>query len=137
MTLEAVLMWETELPIPFTCADGAGIEKGSILMLTDPMTVAVATGDTDIVAGIAAEEKINGDGKTKIAVYRRGIFKVFVGAAGATVGAAAITDVSTGDTNELVNADVNSENIVGRWLETATDTQSALLELNPFTVNLA
>ena len=137
MALEATLMWETELPIPFTCAEGVGIEKGTILKLTDPMTVAAADGDTDIVAGIAAEEKIASDGKTKIAVYRRGIFKVFVGAAGATVGAAAITDVATGAANELVDADVNSENIAGRWLETATDTQSALLELNPFTVNLA
>lgn len=137
MALEATLMWETELPIPFTCADGTGIEKGTILKLTDPMTVAAADGDTDICAGIAAEEKIASDGKTKIAVYRRGIFKVFVGAAGATVGAAVITDVATGAANELVNADVNSENIVGRWLETATDTQSALLELNPFTANLA
>ena len=137
MALEAELIYETETPVPFTCADGTAIPKGSILKLTDPMTVAIADGDTDIVAGIAAEEKVASDGKTKIAVYRRGIFKVYVGAAGATVGAAAITDVATGAANELVNADVNSENIAGRWLETATDTQSALLELNPFTVNLA
>jgi hypothetical protein len=137
MALETTLVFETEVPIPFTCADGAGIEKGSILKLTDPMTVAVADGDTDIVAGIAAEEKIASDGKVTIGVYRRGIFKGFAGAAGATVGAALITDVATGAANEIVNADVNSENILGRSLETATDTQSFLFELNPFTVNLA
>lgn len=137
MALEAVLIHETEIPIPMTCADGTGIEKGTILKLTDPNTVSAADGDTDIVAGIAAEEKIASDGKTKIGVYKRGIFKVFVGAAGATVGAAAITDVGTGAANEMVDADVNSENIAGRFLETATDTQSALMELNPFTANLA
>lgn len=137
MALECTLVYETETAIPFTCADGTAIPKGSVLKLTDPMTVAIADGDTDIVAGIAAEEKIANDGKTSIAVYQRGIFKGFAGAAGVAVGAALITDVGTGAANELVSADVNSENIVGRSLETATDTQSFLFELNPFTVNLA
>lgn len=137
MAREATLLIETHLPIMFTCADGTGIEKGSILKLSDPMTVALADGDTDIVAGIAAEEKIASDGKTSIAVYTGGIFNCYIGAAGCSVGDALITDVSTGDTNELVSADVNSENIFGRALETATDGQTARVELNPFTVNLA
>ena len=137
MALEATLVTELELPINMTVADGTGIEKGAILMMSDPNTAATATGDTDIVAGIAAEEKIASDGKTSLAVYRRGIFKCFIGAGGCTVGAALITDVATGAANELATADVNSENIFGRALETALDTESALVELNPFTVNLA
>ena len=137
MTFEATLHHETELPIPMTVADGAGIEKGSILMLTDPNTAAVTTGDTDVCAGIAAEEKVASDGKTKLAVYKRGIFRGFAGAGGVTVGNALITDTATGAANELAAADVNSENIVGRALETAADTESFLFELNPFTVNLA
>lgn len=137
MALECECIYETEVAVPFTCADGAGIEKGSILALADPATVSVTTGDTDIVAGIAKTEKIANDGNTKIAVWRRGIFKGYAGAAGVTAGAAIITDTGTGAANELVNADVNSENIVGRALETATDGQTFLFELNPFTVNLA
>lgn len=137
MALEATLIHETEIPIPMTCADGAGIPKGSILVLTDPNTVAVTTGDTDIVAGIAAEEKIANDGNTKISVYKRGIFKVAIGAGGVTVGDALITDTATGAANELATADINSENIFGRALETAVDLDTALVELNPFTVNLA
>jgi len=137
MALETTLMIETEIPLPFTCADGTGIEKGAILKLTSPMTVATATGDTDIVAGIAAEEKVANDGKTTISVYTRGVFRGFAGAAGVTVGSALITDVATGAANEIVNADVNSENILGRALETAADTESFLFELNPITVNLA
>lgn len=113
MALECVLMVETELPVAFTCADGTGIEQGTVLKLTDPMTVAASDGDTDVCAGIAAEEKIANDGKTTIAVYRRGIFKGFAGAAGVTVGHSIITDVGTGAANELVNSDVNSENIEG------------------------
>ena len=137
MALECTLMIETSIPIPFTVADGAGIEKGSVLKLTDPMTAAVTTGDTDACAGIAAQEKIANDGKTKLAVYRSGIFKGYAGAAGVTAGAAIITDTGTGAANELVNADVNSENIVGVALETATDGQTFLFELKPFGINLA
>ena len=69
MADECTLVFETGLPIPFTCADGTGIEKGAVLLLTDPMTVATTTGDNDEVAGIAAEEKIADDGKTTIPVY--------------------------------------------------------------------
>lgn len=137
MALEATLVIETGLPIPFTVADGTGIEKGTILKLTDPMTAAAADGDTDIVAGIAAEEKVANDGKTTLAVYREGIFRGYAGAAGVTVGAGIITDVGTGAANELVDADVNSEALVGIAFETATDTQSFLFELRPWGGNLA
>ena len=137
MALEATLIHETELPIPMTCADGTAITKGAILVLSDPNTVATTTGDTDVVAGIAAESKIANDGNTKISVYKRGIFKCAIGAGGCTVGNALITDTGTGAANELAAADVNSENIFGRALETAVDTDTALVELNPFTVNLA
>ncbi len=137
MAREAVLVVRTEDPIDFTVADGTGIEKGGILKLADNMVAALADGDTDICAGIARREKIASDGRTRLSVFRRGIFRGYAGAAGVTVGHALITDVATGDTNELVSADVNSENIVGRALETATDGNTFLFELNPFTVNLA
>lgn len=137
MALETTLVYETGLPIPFTCADGATIEKGAILMLTDPMTAATTTGDTDAVAGIAAEEKIANDGKTKIAVYREGIFKGYAGLAGVTAGMGIITDTATGAANELVVADINSEHLVGIALETATDGETFLFELKPLGIQLA
>ena len=137
MALETTIIHETEIAVPMTVADGVGIEKGAILKLADPNTASLTDGDTDICAGIAKKEKIASNGKTKLSVYKRGIFKGFAGLAGVTAGAAIITDSATGAANELVDADVNSENIVGRALETATDGQSFLFELNPFTVNLA
>ena len=137
MALETTLLYELETPVPFTCADGTGIEKGALLILSDPNTVATTTGDTDAIIGIAAEEKVASDGRTKIGVYLRGIFRGFAGAAGVTVGQGIISDTGTGAPNELVNADVNSEHIVGRALETATDTESFMFLLSPFSVNLA
>ena len=137
MAKEAVLVIETEKPIPFTCADGTGIEKGAICKLTSPMTASTADGDTDAIAGIAQSEKIASNGTTTISIYRGGIFRGYAGAAGVTAGSAIITDAGTGDPNELVDADVNSENIVGTALETATDGNTFLFELKPFGINLA
>lgn len=136
MALECILVYETSIPISFKCADTA-IPKGSILVLTDPNTVAITTGDTDACAGIAAEEYIASSGILKIPVYTSGTFKGYAGAAGVTAGMAIITDTGTGAANELVVADINSEHIVGRALETATDTESFLFELKPFAAQLA
>lgn len=137
MALEAKLMFELEPAVPFIVSTSANIPKGSFVKITDEGIVAITAGDTDPIIGIAAEEKVSTDEKTHIAVYLRGIFKVFVGAAGATVGVAAISDTGTGAANEVVNADVNSEHIVGRFLGTATDTQSVMMLLAPFNANLA
>jgi hypothetical protein len=137
MALETTLVIETAPPVPYTCADGTGIEKGALLELSDPLTVATTNGDTDLIVGIAAEEKIANDGKTSIPVFEEGRFIGNCGAAGVSAGAGLISDTATGAANELVNADVNSEHIVGRALETATDGQSFLFKLAPFSVNLA
>ena len=132
MALECTLVVETELPIMMTCADGTGIAKGSVLTLSDPMTVAQCATDNAIIGGIAAEEKIADDGKTKIAVYRGGIFKGTAGLAGVGVGDAIISDCNTGDPNELVVADDASENLMGTSFEAATDLQTFIFELKPF-----
>ena len=133
MASETTLIYELEPPIPFTVADNTGIEKGAILMLTDPMTASLATGDDDMVAGIAAEEKIANDGKTKLAVYRRGIFKGLAGAAGIAAGKAIGTWATTGATNELHLCGAGHDNQLGHSLETAGDTETFLFELMPIT----
>ena len=132
MALEHTLVFETSLPVPFTCADGTAIPKGSLLEIGDPMTVTITNGDTDPIAGVAAEEKIASDGKTTIGVYMTGIFKARAGAAGVTVGKDLISDTATGDANELVFADTNSEHIVGTALETATNEETFLYVLRPY-----
>jgi hypothetical protein len=135
MTNEAVLIYETSIPIPFTVADGTGIEKGAILKNADPMTASLAVAKEDIIAGIAASEKIASDGKTKLGVYRSGIFKVLASGT-ITVGDACITSaVAAG--NIVESAGVNGEDIVGIALETAGDGETFLMELKPFSMNLA
>ena len=84
MANEAVLVFETDKPVPFTCANGATIEKGALLTLIDPFTVATSSADNQVFIGIASEEKIANDGKVKIGVYMRGIFKLKVAAGNTT-----------------------------------------------------
>ena len=123
----AVLMVETELPIMMTCADAA-IPKGTILNLHADFTVTAADTNEDVYAGIAAEEKIAGDGKLQIAVYRRGLFKCEAGAGnvarGTQVGIVALNNFTTftaGDSEKSCN--------FGQALDAATDTQFFILDL--------
>lgn len=134
MTNEATLVIETQLPIAFTCADGTGIEKGTLLTMSDPMTAAATSTKEAVIAGIAAAEKIASDGNTKLPVYRGGVFKM-TASGSITCGDALIS--STGGTNLVETAGVNGEDIVGIALETATNGETFLMELKPFTMNLA
>ena len=133
MADECVLIIETGRAIAMTVANGTGIEKGAVLILSDPFTAATTTGDTDVVAGIAEGEKVASDGRTKLGVYREGIFKGTAGVAGVTVGVDLITDTSTSGANRLVVADSTSISVVGTALETATNGQTFLFELMPRT----
>lgn len=85
MANEATLLTRLAHPIHFTVADGTGIEKGTILKLTDPWTASASDGIGDAIAGIAAAEKIASDGKISLAAYREGIFRTYLSGA-CTVG---------------------------------------------------
>ena len=136
MALEWTLVIETELPLPFTVVDGAGIEKGALLVLSNPMTVATATAAGNlIIGGIAAEEKIANDGKVTLAVYRRGIFKCTAGGA-ITVGDP--LETSVGAVNEVIKSTpgTNSvQNVIGVAFETVSDAETLIVELNPYRVD--
>jgi len=117
MANEAVLIYETEMAIPFTVATGTGIEKGALLKLTDPMTAIIHSGDEDAFAGIAKEEHIANDG-TSLAVYRRGIFDLTSSAA-ITIGQAVALSATV---NKVKPADATcvGAKIVGIALTTAS-----------------
>lgn len=130
MTYEAVLIYETEIPIPFTCADGTGIEKGCILKIADPATVSAALAKDDYCGGIAAKEKIANNGKTKIAVYRGGIFRVLASGS-ITAGQTVSTALGAVGNSVLAStvADTGSK-VLGIALETAALGETFLMELN-------
>jgi len=137
MALECTLLVELEPAVSFTCAEGTGIPKGSLLKIADPNTVSQCGGDNERVIGIAADEKIASDGNTQIAVWLRGIFKGTAGAAGTVAGDAIISDCATGDDNEMVIADDASENLIGMALETAGDLETFKFLLQPIARKIA
>ena len=126
MANEAVLMVELELPVMMTVANTAAIEKGTLLKLSDPLTVAAATADNDVFAGIAAEEKIASDGKTKIAVYLRGIFKMVVSSTASTVGQHQVVK-GTNTIGDYTTLDAEKGYVIGKALETGANTETILV----------
>ncbi len=129
MANEATLVFELSLPVPFTCADGATIEKGTLLKLSDPMTVAATSADNDIFIGVAAAEKIANSGVTKIPVYLTGIFKMTDSGSGITVG----TDVVIKGANTVgtySTLDDEKGYVVGQALETCSASETLLVWVN-------
>ena len=125
----AVLVFETEAPVPMTVADAAAIEKGDFLQLADLATVSLVSADNQKVIGIAAEEKVANDGKTKIGVYLGGIFKVEVGTSGCTVGYEVVMEAK----NEIKDYDTLDAEVgkkCGKALETGTNGETVLMILN-------
>lgn len=134
MANEATLYVQTGLPINMTCADGTGIEKGAILAMSDPLTAATSSAANDIVAGIAAAEKIASDGVTKLPVWREGIFKVTLSGS-CTAGDALSTDISPNHVAAVGSyATLSGSVIIGTALETGTTGQTILMELKPYAV---
>lgn len=129
MANEATLIYETELPIPFTVSDGAGIEKGTLLKMTDPMTAAAATADNDVFCGVAAEEKIASDGKTKLGVYRGGIFKMVIEAGNTTTVGQDCVIKGTNTIGGYTTLDDEKGYVVGQALETGAAGESVLVQL--------
>ena len=126
MANEAVLMVELERPVMMTVANSAAIEKGTVLKLSDPLTVAASSADNDIFAGIAAEEKIANDGKTKIAVYLRGIFKMVCSATASTVGLHQVIK-GANTIGDYTTLDDEKGYVIGKALETGANTETILV----------
>lgn len=137
MADEAELVIETHLPIPFTKATGTAFEKGAIPKMTDGMVAATSVADSEIPAGIVHTEVTAAEASPSVSIYRGGIFRGTAGVAGVTVGEAIQIDTATSSVNRLVDADVNSEQIVGTAFGTAASGAQFLFELNPRAIDVA
>lgn len=129
MAKEAAVREKIGEAVDFIVADDVGIEKGALLKLTDARTASGANLEDAPAAGIAAREKVSGDGRTRLAVWRTGIFDCY--ASGAIVVGDA---VSLSEDNYVKAASVNSivsgAVILGTALETATDAEQIQVQLN-------
>ena len=126
MANEAViveLMGEPKgVPISFTVANSGNISGGTVLKLIDPKTASgAALGPTFPFAGIAAADKVSGDGAIKIAAYTKGIFDM-VASGVINVGERVIAS-GANLVARATEAQVISGASLGRALETADDAE--------------
>lgn len=131
MTNEAILVVETELAVPVNVADNTGIAKGTVLKAADLFVGVASTAADEAFLCIAKEEKIADDGKTQLAGYFGGVFKMVVGAAGCTFG----FQVALAGANTVVNGDANDIDeglCIGKALETGTSGESVLVFVGKF-----
>ncbi len=89
MTNEAILVQQLEdRHFEVIMADGSSgtdILKGTILKWdSDPNTAAASSADGDIFAGILLEDNIGGDGQTRYAVARHGVWAIKIDSGGTT-----------------------------------------------------
>lgn len=118
MANEGIQREKLGMALNMTVADGTGIEKGTILELTDPRTAAANNGSGDVFAGIALSEKIANDGRTSIAADFYGIWDLV---SSGTVTAGEL--VSTSGANIVktaTEAEIAAGKAVGKALETGT-----------------
>lgn len=133
MANEAVIieLFNGGRPIRYTVADGATIEKGTLLRLTDPRTASAHSAADQPIVGIAAAEKVASDGATTIAAYTDGIFDIYAAAAGVTaVGAMC---AGSGTANMITAADANDllqNSTVGMCLEAHANDEVAAVRIN-------
>ena len=125
MASEAILIIRQEDPIDFTVADGTGIEKGALLGITDPKTASNSVTGIVPPAGIAAREKIASDGRTALAVYRKGVFDLTLSPQSGTVTAGDAVAISGANTIVSLGAQVLTtpemgKYVLGRALESAS-----------------
>ena len=121
MADEAILRERFSDPINMTVADGAGIEKGTVMKLsTDPRTV-LASAAKDVFGGILAREKIASDGRTQVACYFDGIFDMTV-APGAT--ALVLGEIVALSGANFIQAASEADLIVGKAIGKVLETGS-------------
>lgn len=125
----STLVLKYEEPIDFIVADGTGITKGTLLKLADPRTAAESIDGDDIIAGIAARDKVANDGRTRLAVFRRGVFRM-VAKSAISAGSSVSSDADDGKVKASTVADVGSKTI-GIALSSATNDGDLIeVELN-------
>lgn len=133
MANEHTLVVQKTAPVAYTVADGTGIEKGAVLKMTSPRTAALADGDNDLIAGIAATEKIASDGRVTLGVIE-GPGDQFVATASGTITVGNPIGVNTDQDNLVqdISATGNLSGIkrLGYALQTVTTTQTVRYELD-------
>ena len=138
MTDEAVLLVETGTPIPFRLSAATAIPKGTHMKLINPFMCSISAGSADQVAGIAASEKIAGDGILILPVFDEGYFRVKASGAISVGDPLATANQAVGEnvvySVVATTLDVSGTAIIGEAMEGVADGATLVMKLNPHSV---
>lgn len=101
----------------YTVADGTAIPIGTMLKLSGDNTAIAHSGDADVFAGIAWEEKTASDGITEITAALNGVWDITDGGDSATLGALLALDGTANEVRPAVAGDILTGSVVGKVLE--------------------
>lgn len=115
----------------YDIADGTAISKGALLKLTDSGTAIISSAAADMIAGVAARDKIASDGTTRLAVYKKGRFTGTASGA-ITTGFPLISAADSNYPNTIKHADAANSGaaIIGYAEGDATDGEVVPYRLN-------
>lgn len=139
MAFEHVLMTQKTFPVSMTVADGTAVEKGTVLVMTDPNTTTKSAVDNEVIGGIAYTEKVANNGNTQIAVltgpgdelraYASGT--IAIGDPLVTSGDTAATHLNYLSSGIALDAgDLSGSRVIGYAKETCTNGQTFKYTLN-------
>ena len=133
MANEAVIIELTNggNPIRRTVADGTTISKGTLLVMTDPNTVAASTvtSSASVFGGVAAADKLASDGSTTLAVWQEGCFDMTNAAFGTPSVGALVVLSGANLIRAAVAADLLTGAIIGKLEETAATNEVVRVRL--------
>lgn len=127
MTNEAILVQDLEFRhLQVVMADGSSgsdVEKGTILKMADANLAAAGSSDGDFFHGVLLTENVGGDGTTRYAVSRYGVWAMKLTAATVSAG----EPVKMAGTNLIAKADddtiANKGEIVGLALQDGANNE--------------
>ncbi len=111
-------------PISYTVAEATTIEKGTVMELEDPRTAKKVSGAGVVIAGIAAAEKVGGDGSTTLAVYTNLICELKTAAGGTSVLGSYVRSAGADNTIDIsTTLDDETGKSIGKSLETGGNAE--------------
>lgn len=127
---EIIELYNGGRPIRYICAEATTIEKGSLLELSADRTVIVATNANAPFVGIAAAEKVGGDGSTTIAAWTDGIFDIVSDSGTDIRGTVMAVGVAPNIIATAAAADLLNGSAVGYYLEAGTNAGTEAVRVN-------
>lgn len=116
-------------PISYTVSSATTIPKGSVMEMEDLRTMKMVSAADKPLAGIAAAEKSSSDATTSLSVYTNGVFKMYAGTTGCTVGHQVVSEAGGNTVKNFDTLDNETGDVLGYAMETATNGETLLIRV--------